>query len=79
MVALGSSDKGGAVSAARPLRLHMYAFINIKIAPIKSPGRTPPKNKNPIEESDTKAYNTMGIDGGMMGPMVADAAVRAAA
>jgi hypothetical protein len=57
----------------------MVAFITIKVAAIKSPGTTPPKNKNPIEESDTKAYSTMGMDGGMMGPMVADAAVRAAA
>jgi hypothetical protein len=46
---------------------------------IKIPGITPAKNKYPMDASDTNANNTIGIDGGMMGPMTAVAAVIAAA
>ena len=54
-------------------------FINIKTRPINSPGIIPARNKVPIDVLDTKAYRTSGIDGGIIGPMVAVAAVIAAA
>ena len=44
-----------------------------------SPGRIPPRNRAPIDALETSAYRTIGIDGGMIGPMVALAAVMAAA
>jgi hypothetical protein len=39
----------------------------------------PAKNKKPIELSEITEYKTIGIEGGIMGPIVADAAVIAAA
>ena len=35
----------------------------------------PAKNKNPMEVFETRAYNTIGIEGGIIGPIVAVAAV----
>ena len=43
------------------------------------PGNMPAKNKAPMEALETSAYKTIGIEGGMIGPMVAEAAVMAAA
>jgi hypothetical protein len=39
----------------------------------------PAKNKKPIELLEITEYKTIGIEGGIMGPIVADAAVIAAA
>ena len=57
----------------------IQAFIPIKTPPMINPGMIPPKNKAAIEVSDTSAYKTSGIDGGIIGPIVAVAAVIAAA
>ena len=46
--------------------------------PIKSPGIIPPKKSRPTEILFIPPKRTMGMLGGMIGPMVADAAVIAA-
>jgi len=51
----------------------------MRTTPIIKPGNIPAKNKNPIEVLETSAYNTNGIEGGIIGPIVAVAAVIAAA
>ena len=53
--------------------------MNIKTKPMIKPGIIPARNKVPIDVFDTKAYKTKGIDGGIIGPIVAVAAVIAAA
>ena len=39
------------------------------------PGTTPPKNKAPMDAPATEEYTTIGIDGGIIIPIVEDAAV----
>ena len=51
----------------------------IKTIPMIRPGSIPARNSAPIDAFDTRAYSTIGIEGGIMGPIVADAAVIAAA
>jgi hypothetical protein len=51
----------------------------IKTPPINNPGMIPARNRLPIDAFETSAYRTIGMDGGMIGPMVAVAAVMAAA
>ena len=51
----------------------------IKTNPIIKPGTIPAKNKYPIEVSDITEYKTIGMEGGIIGPIVAEAAVIAAA
>ena len=46
---------------------------------MSSPGTTPPRNSRPTDRSLMTAMNTMGMLGGMMGPMVAAEALMAAA
>ena len=46
---------------------------------LTKPGTIPAINKTPTDSLETNAYRTIGIEGGMIGPIVAVAAVIAAA
>jgi hypothetical protein len=78
-VVLGNSFNGTIFSVTKFLFLDIHPLINIKKDPISSPGMIPAKNKKPIELLEITEYKTIGIEGGIMGPIVADAAVIAAA
>ncbi len=45
--------------------------------PTSSPGIIPPRNRYPIDVLESIAYTTIGMLGGIIGPMVALAAVMA--
>ena len=75
----GNSRKETVFSRPKSLRYEIQAFIPIRTAPINSPGTIPAKNRLLIDVLETSAYSTIGIDGGIIGPMVAVAAVIAAA
>ena len=47
--------------------------------PIRMPGTTPPRKSAPTETPVIEPNSTSGIDGGITGPTVADAAETAAA
>jgi len=51
--------------------------MSIRATVIISPGTTPARKRRPTETSATRPKMTMGILGGKMGPMVAEAAVTA--
>ena len=56
----------------------MKRSITIIISPSIRPGTAPAMNSLPMDSSAITPKMTIGIDGGMMGPMVEDAAVTAA-
>ena len=72
---MGNSFKGTIFSVTKFLFLDTQPLINIRKEPINNPGIMPAKNKKPIELSEITEYKTIGIDGGIIGPIVADAAV----
>ena len=78
-VSPGSSRTGIGSDTAKPRLVAITQFSAISTTPMNTPGRIPPRNRYPIEESETSAYITIGIEGGMIGPMVDAAAVIAAA
>ena len=51
----------------------------MRYRPINTPGTIPPKKSLPIDRSAALAMTTIGMLGGMIGPIVAEAAVIAAA
>ena len=55
------------------------AIVAISASAIISPGTTPPRNIALTDVPVSSAYSTIGIDGGMMGAIVAAAAVIATA
>ena len=59
------------------MRASMYT-TTIKPKPIMMPGMAPPSKSLPTDCSVTRAQITIMMLGGMMGPMHADEAVRAA-
>ena len=64
---------------AKPRFDEIQVFMPISTAPMTSPGTMPARNSAPMELFETSAYSTIGIEGGIIGPMVAVAAVIAAA
>ena len=54
------------------------ATTTIIAKPISSPGTTPPRNSAPTETPVIEPNSTSGIDGGITGPTVAEAAEHAA-
>jgi hypothetical protein len=51
----GSSRSGTGGSTGKPRRLACAAIRPICTAPSSRPGTTPPRNRNPIDVSDTSA------------------------
>ena len=71
----GSSRSGTAGSTGKLRRRAIQLLTPAITAAISSPGMKPPRNRWPTDTSATRAYSTIGIDGGTMGPVHAVAAV----
>src|SRR4051812_42673944 len=75
----GNADHDTFASVGNFRRRATQTMTSDMAAAIKKPGTTPPRNSAPTDAPETSAYSNIGIDGGMMGPMVAEAALTATA
>ena len=74
-----SSAGVGKSPLGRSRRRAITEQSTINASPINTPGITPAMKSLPTETSAAAPYTTIGSDGGMIGPIVAAAAVRPAA
>ena len=71
--------RGSGAAAGRFMRGAISATVAIIAPASTSPGTIRPRNRAPIDVFEFSASSTMGIDGGMIGAMIAEAAVTATA
>src|SRR5260221_675271 len=69
----GISPQGTGASIGKLRRLAIQMMTSIMAPAIRRPGTTPPRKSQEADAPETRPWSTRGIDGGIMGPMGAEA------